>query len=207
MKPFDPPSVKQKEEKEEKEVEESASSATMPSTFDPASIESQEFSNHDDYEIWDEDSNEWDEDSNEWDSDHAFFYNFVDLDSKESQMKFKELEEQERRHRGLPPRPLSPFDPAARPRRRPLNPSWWWLENWLEYIDLCHRKWDRQRNTTSSEFDIQINPLTNVRPASILDFSSEEFQMKFKEEDRRRQGLSLRSLSPINSITLSRQRP
>lgn len=195
MKPSDSPSLKQKEEKEEKEF---ALSTTMPLGIDHDSDECQEMSDHDDSEIWDEYSSEGDF---ELDS----FHDLVDLNGEESQMKFKELEEQERRQQGLPPRPLSPFDPTALPRRRPSNPSHWWLENWMKYIDSRGEEWDHQRNTT-----FQVNPLTNLRPASILDFSSEEFQMKFKEleeQERRRQGLSSRPLSPFDPTAPPRKSP
>jgi hypothetical protein len=111
MKPSDPPSIKQKEEEEEK----NALSPTMP-WIDPDSDDYQEMSNHDNSEIWDEYSSEGD-------SELASFHDFIDLNGEESQMKFKELEEQERRYQGLPPRPLSSFDPTALPRRRPLKPS------------------------------------------------------------------------------------
>jgi hypothetical protein len=192
MKPSDSPSTKQKEEEEE----EFGSSSPLP-LIDPDSDEYQETSNHDDPVYWYERSSEAD-------PELLSFHDFIDLDGEESQMKFKELEEQEQHFEGLPPRPLSPFDPTALPRRRPLNPSRWWLEEWMKYVDSRSEEWDRQQNTT-----FQISPPNSSRPASALD-SSEEFQMKFKEleeQERRHQGLPPRPISPFDPTAPLRTRP
>jgi hypothetical protein len=155
----------------------------------------------DDESFWSE------EQTDDWDSDDASFHAFLDINSEQCQMKFKELEEDEKRRQGHSPRELSPFDPTAPSRRHPAQPSTWWLQQWIAFVDTRWAEWDRQRSRESS---VERVPVSEFLPTSVIDHHGQEYQMFLKgleEQERRRQGYYPRELSPFDLAAGPRQEP